>query len=100
MHHSICAKTGFTAKAEATPNPIREISVIRGQDEDFEKGSKPVLKHVQMPSSHKNRYRAGLALYGGFRGAGRPLWNLFPANPHYRCHKRKNSQNNKQGGYL
>ena len=63
--------------------PIREIRVIRGQESDFEKASKVVQKLAQMVIPYSDWYRIGLALYAGFGEAGRPLWDIFLANPHY-----------------
>jgi hypothetical protein len=65
--------------------PIREISVIRGQNpDDYEKAAKVVQKLAQMVIPYSDWYRIGLALYAGFGERGRPLWDLFLANPHYR----------------
>ena len=70
--------------------PIREISVIRGQNpDDYEKASKVVLKLAQRQIPYSDWYRIGLALYAGFGEAGRPLWDLFLANPHYRDTQRE-----------
>ncbi len=61
------------------------IHVIRGQNpDDYEKASKVVQKLSQMVIPYSDWYRVGLALYAGFGERGRPLWNLFLANPHYR----------------
>ena len=61
------------------------IRVIRGQNpDDYEKASKVVQKLAQMVIPYSDWYRVGLALYAGFGEAGRPLWNLFLQNPHYR----------------
>ncbi len=52
--------------------------------DDYEKASKVVLKLARRQIPYSDWYRVGLALYAGFGEAGRPLWNLFLANPHYR----------------
>ncbi|MCB5284941.1 MAG: PriCT-2 domain-containing protein [Candidatus Cloacimonetes bacterium] len=70
--------------------PIRGIRVIRGQNpDDYEKASKVVLKLAQRQIPYSDWYRIGLALYAGFGEAGRPLWDLFLANPHYRDTQRE-----------
>jgi len=66
------------------------IRVIRGQNpDDYEKASKVVQKLAQMVIPYSDWYRIGLALYAGFGEAGRPLWDLFLANPHYRDTQRE-----------
>ena len=51
--------------------------------DDYEKASKVVQLLAQMVIPYSDWYRIGLALYAGFGEAGRPLWDLFLANPHY-----------------
>ena len=72
--------TPATAPRQNAKTPQRQNPV----PDDFEKASKVVQKLAQMVIPYSDWYRIGLALYAGFGERGRPLWNLFLANPHYR----------------
>ncbi len=55
----------------------------KGDQNDFERATAIVQKLATMTISYNDWYRVGLALYAGFGESGRPLWNLFQANPNY-----------------
>ena len=64
--------------------------------EDCEKPPKTVQKLVQTAISHTDWYRVRMAPYEGSSGVGRPLWDLFPANPHYRDSQREIDANSQK----
>ena len=51
--------------------------------DDLSRATEMVQKLAQRIIPYSDWYRIGLALYAGFGEAGRPLWDLFLANPHY-----------------
>ncbi|MDD4223396.1 MAG: BT4734/BF3469 family protein [Candidatus Cloacimonetes bacterium] len=65
-------------------SPRHPATTSQPPTDDYEKAAKVVQKLAQMVIPYSDWYRIGLALYAGFGERGRPLWNLFLANPHYR----------------
>ena len=66
-----------------SPSPRLWVENNATSPDDFEKASQIVQKLAQCVIPYSDWYRIGLALYAGFGEAGRQLWNLFLANPHY-----------------
>ena len=66
-----------------SPSPRLWVEKNATSPDDFEKASQIVQKLAQCVIPYSDWYRIGLALYAGFGEAGRQLWNLFLANPHY-----------------
>ena len=62
---------------------VQQMNICATTSDDYTKAREVVTKLAQIRFEYKDFIKVGLALYAGFVGRGRELWDIFLDNPNY-----------------